>query len=111
MAAALGSRRVEGWGGAVREALSRAAGEGPGRPLCGRLQPLAAKAVWEGGCEMSNWLIYGANGYTGALIAREAVRRGLRPVLAGRDAPAVAALANELGLEARAFPLDDAASL
>lgn len=25
------------------------------------------------------WMIYGASGYTGELIAREAVRRGLRP--------------------------------
>ena len=30
-------------------------------------------------------LIYGANGYTGELVAREAVRRGLTPTLAGRD--------------------------
>jgi short subunit dehydrogenase-like uncharacterized protein len=34
---------------------------------------------------MSDWLIYGANGYTGTLIAKEAVSRGLRPVLAGRS--------------------------
>ena len=35
-------------------------------------------------------LIYGATGYTGELIAREAVRRGLRPMLAGRsEAPAL----------------------
>jgi short subunit dehydrogenase-like uncharacterized protein len=34
---------------------------------------------------MSDWLIYGANGYTGTLIAREVVSRGLRPVLAGRS--------------------------
>ena len=52
------------------------------------------------------FLIYGANGYTGELIAREAVRRGLRPVLSGRSAEKIAPLANELGLEARAFPLD-----
>ena len=31
------------------------------------------------------WMIYGANGYTGELIAREAVSRDLRPVLAGRS--------------------------
>ena len=31
------------------------------------------------------WMIYGANGYTGELIARDAVKRGLRPVLAGRS--------------------------
>jgi short subunit dehydrogenase-like uncharacterized protein len=52
------------------------------------------------------FLIYGANGYTGELIAREAVRRGLRPILSGRSAERLAPLANDLGLEARAFPLD-----
>lgn len=56
-----------------------------------------------------NWMIYGANGYTGELIAREAVRRGLRPVLAGRSQEKISALARELGLEARAFDLDDVA--
>jgi len=55
----------------------------------------------------SPYLIYGANGYTGELIAREAVRRGQRPVLAGRNAQAVEALAAELGLEHRAYALDD----
>lgn len=54
------------------------------------------------------WLIYGANGYTGALIAREAVRRGMRPILAGRTRAPVEALASELGLEARVFPVTDA---
>jgi short subunit dehydrogenase-like uncharacterized protein len=53
-----------------------------------------------------HWMVYGANGYTGELIAREAVRRGLRPILAGRNADAVARLARELGLEWRAFDLD-----
>jgi short subunit dehydrogenase-like uncharacterized protein len=52
------------------------------------------------------FLIYGANGYTGELIAREAVRRGHKPVLAGRNAEKLAPLAKELGLESRAFPLD-----
>lgn len=53
------------------------------------------------------WLLYGANGYTGRLVAREAVRRGLRPVLAGRNAAAIAALARELGCESRVFDLAD----
>ncbi len=53
-----------------------------------------------------SWMIYGANGYTGELIAREAVKRGLRPVLAGRSADKIGPLAQELGLEARAFCLD-----
>ena len=56
------------------------------------------------------WLIYGANGYTGELIAREAARRGH----AARSWPGAARrrscrLAAELGLEHRVFALDDAA--
>ena len=53
------------------------------------------------------WLIYGANGYTGELIAREAARRGLKPILAGRNRAAIEALSVELGLESRIFGLDD----
>ncbi|HJS22340.1 MAG TPA: saccharopine dehydrogenase NADP-binding domain-containing protein [Steroidobacteraceae bacterium] len=58
---------------------------------------------------MSNasWLLYGATGYTGELIAREAAARAPRPILAGRNAPAIERLARELGCEARAFALDD----
>lgn len=54
---------------------------------------------------MTDWMIYGAYGYTGELIAREAVRQGLQPVLAGRNAARVAALAGELGLPHRGFDL------
>jgi len=57
------------------------------------------------------WIIYGANGYTGELIAREAARRGLSPVLAGRNEDKVAALAGELGLEHRCFSLENGASV
>lgn len=57
------------------------------------------------------FLIYGANGYTGGLIARLAAERGLRPLLAGRDAASVGALARERGLEHRVFPLDDPRAL
>ena len=52
------------------------------------------------------WLLYGAYGYTGELVAREAVKRGLDPVLAGRDEKKTEALAAELGLEARVFGLE-----
>jgi short subunit dehydrogenase-like uncharacterized protein len=55
---------------------------------------------------MTEWLIYGAYGYTGELIARQAVAQGLRPTLAGRDTARVAALARELGLPHRAFGLE-----
>ncbi|WP_088006709.1 saccharopine dehydrogenase family protein [Indiicoccus explosivorum] len=54
----------------------------------------------------SNWMIYGANGYTGGLIAREAKKRGLSPVLAGRSETAITSLARELELESRIFPLE-----
>lgn len=52
---------------------------------------------------MLQWMIYGANGYTGQLIAQKAKRRGLRPILAGRNAQAVSGLARELGFESRVF--------
>jgi short subunit dehydrogenase-like uncharacterized protein len=55
---------------------------------------------------MSEWMIYGANGYSGELIAREAVRQGLRPILAGRNAKQIIALAGELELHHRIFPTD-----
>lgn len=55
---------------------------------------------------MAEWMIYGANGYTGELIAREAVRRGKKPILAGRNREAVESLARELGCQARVFDLD-----
>ena len=54
------------------------------------------------------WMIYGANGYTGELIAREARRRGLSPVLAGRSTERIGSLARELDCECRAFTLADA---
>ena len=53
------------------------------------------------------WMIYGANGYTGHLVAVEAKRRGLNPVLAGRRAGPIEKLATELGLPARVFDVDD----
>lgn len=56
--------------------------------------------------EQKMWMIYGAYGYSGALIAREAVRRGHKPILAGRKREPLEALANELGLPFRVFDLD-----
>ncbi len=53
------------------------------------------------------WMLYGANGYTGRLIVREAQKRGLRPILAGRSGEAIEAMAVETGLEAKVFDLDD----
>jgi len=54
-----------------------------------------------------SWILYGATGYTGRLLVAEAVRRGLQPVLAGRDASAVAAVADVHGLRSKSFTLED----
>ncbi len=56
----------------------------------------------------ATWMIYGANGYTGLRLARKAKAQGLTPVLAGRNAAAVRALADELDLPWKAFDLNDA---
>jgi saccharopine dehydrogenase (NAD+, L-lysine-forming) len=53
------------------------------------------------------WMIYGANGYTGRLVAELAVQRGHRPVLAGRNDRELAELAGRLDLEHRSFPLTE----
>ena len=52
-------------------------------------------------------LCYGSNGYSGQLIVDRALTRGLRPVLAGRNADAIRRRAASLGLEHRVFPLDE----
>ena len=53
-----------------------------------------------------DWIIYGASGYTGQLIAAQAKAKGHAPILAGRSAGKVRALAQRLGLPWRAFPLE-----
>lgn len=58
----------------------------------------------------AQWILYGANGYTGELIAREAVARGQKPILAGRNREAIAKLASELGCPQRIFDLSDPAN-
>lgn len=55
----------------------------------------------------TNFLIYGANGYTGELITRYAVERGLNPVLAGRNAIKIEELAKKHHLDYRIFSLDE----
>ena len=60
---------------------------------------------------MGEFLIYGANGYTGKLALQEALRRGLRPIVAGRNREALAALAAPHGLPVRVFDLADAGTV
>ena len=53
-------------------------------------------------------MIYGATGYTGKMTVEAAVADGMKPILAGRNAATIEALANEYSLEWRAFELSDA---
>ncbi|WP_276252762.1 saccharopine dehydrogenase family protein [Halomontanus rarus] len=59
---------------------------------------------------MDSLLIYGSYGYTGRLIAREAVSRGGSPVVAGRDHRRVLEQGHELGVESRTFDLEEPTS-
>jgi len=56
---------------------------------------------------MKTFLIYGANGYTGELITRFAVERGMKPILAGRNAEKIESLAKQYDMPFRVFGLDD----
>lgn len=53
------------------------------------------------------FLVYGANGFTGRLVAERAKERGLTPILAGRSADSIEPLARRLSLPHRVFGLDD----
>lgn len=60
---------------------------------------------------MNNWLLYGAYGYTGRLVIDEALQRGHKPVLAGRNKEKLAPLAKRFGLGWLALDLEDEAGL
>lgn len=60
---------------------------------------------------MTDWMLYGATGYTGRLIAEAAVARGHKPLLAGRSADKLKALAQRLGLQYTVFRVDDVPAL
>lgn len=57
------------------------------------------------------WLLYGAYGFTGSLIAREAVNQGVPLILSGRRGGPLARLAKELRLPWCKLALDDARAL
>ncbi len=54
-----------------------------------------------------NWLIYGANGYTGKLTVKEARKRGLRPLIGGRSAGPLTRLAGDTGCKHVVLDLDE----
>ncbi len=56
-------------------------------------------------------MIYGAYGFSGGLIAREAVARGHRPLLAGRNRAKLTLFADEMDLDFRVLEVDDERTL
>src|SRR5213076_3394222 len=60
---------------------------------------------------MLTWMLYGAYGVTGRLIVDEALRRGHRPILAGRSAAKLLELQRRTGLESAHLPLENGAAL
>jgi len=52
-------------------------------------------------------MIYGANGYSGELIARHAKDKGMNPILAGRNQQSIKNLAKELSCDYKIFDLSD----
>jgi short subunit dehydrogenase-like uncharacterized protein len=61
--------------------------------------------------QQNQFLLYGAYGYTGELIARFASDYNLQPVLSGRRKEPLMALANKLNLPYKVVDLDNAAEL
>lgn len=59
----------------------------------------------------NDFVLYGANGYTGQLIARLSKTYGLRPLLSGRNKEAIQPLAEELGFDFHITDLNNAAEL
>jgi short subunit dehydrogenase-like uncharacterized protein len=59
----------------------------------------------------SNWMLYGAYGRTGRQILDDALRRGHRPLLAGRDPVQLRALGDATGLDTVRVALEDGAAL
>ncbi|MFZ3035283.1 MAG: saccharopine dehydrogenase NADP-binding domain-containing protein [Parvibaculum sp.] len=57
------------------------------------------------------FLIYGATGYTGKLVARTAKALGMNPILAARNEARLKSVAGQHGFDYRAFDLTDTAKL
>jgi short subunit dehydrogenase-like uncharacterized protein len=56
-------------------------------------------------------MIYGAYGFTGRLVVEEAIKRGHKPILAGRSERKLEHLAGKCGLEHRTFDLESPSQL
>ncbi|MDO8753966.1 MAG: saccharopine dehydrogenase NADP-binding domain-containing protein, partial [Anaerolineales bacterium] len=60
---------------------------------------------------MKNFLVYGSYGYTGNLIVEQAVKEGLKPLLAGRNENQLRAQAEKFSLKYRTFSIEDSTAL
>ena len=61
--------------------------------------------------QSNSFLLYGANGYTGKLIAKYAAQYGLNPILAGRREEAIKPLATELNLSYKVIDINNASQI
>src|SRR5688500_5225787 len=59
----------------------------------------------------NSFLLYGANGYTGGLIAKYSTQYGLNPILAGRREDAIKPLADQLKLSYKIFDITNTMQL
>src|SRR5512147_2859792 len=60
---------------------------------------------------MGNFLIYGSYGYTGQLIVDQALKKGFRPILAGRNEKLLRTQSQIYNLESRVFALNETEKL
>src|SRR4051812_26356215 len=63
------------------------------------------------GMQNNQFLIYGANGYSGQLISKLATELDLNPVVAGRNKQAIQQLSGNLHVPYRIIDLDDEMNL
>lgn len=61
--------------------------------------------------QTNTFLLYGATGYTGKLIARYTIQYGLQPILCGRNKENLEPLARSMELPFVVAPIDDSAAL
>ena len=59
----------------------------------------------------NTFLLYGANGYTGELITRFAAKRGMKPILAGRNEAKLSELGQKFDMPYRVFSLEETEKL
>lgn len=57
------------------------------------------------------WILYGAYGYTGKLLLEEAIKRGHRPIIAGRNEKKLSELVEKFNVEKIVINLEDESKL